>query len=199
MNITQKSKFKNSISVSAYSLTLEGDVPLQKAVEKGEFSLPEEDEWAEEMLTVKRALEDEGYLQYEISNFACEGSYCLHNLIYWSNGSYLGLGLGGVSHIGGRRWSNPKDLKRYLNKDLSPQWNENLPPHRKAAETAILMLRTRWGVPENHPICRDGHLRRSMEELCQRGLLERRNDAFVIPQRLLSVANEVLSRLVAEP
>ncbi len=185
--------------VSAYSLTLEGDVPLQKAVEEGKHRLPEEEEWEEQMFTVKRALEERGYTQYEISNFAREGDYCLHNLIYWGNGSYLGLGLGGVSHLHGRRWGNPDNLARYLSMNISPGWEERLPAHRKAAETAMLMLRTRWGVPEDHPVLGDTSLAGKVEELCRWGLLEHRHHAFVIPERLLPVANEVLSRIVAEP
>ncbi len=185
--------------ISAYSLTLEGDVPLQKEVENGKYRLLEEDEWVKQMFTVINRLKEFGYDQYEVSNFAKDGEYCLHNLIYWSNGSYLGLGLGGVSHIDGKRWGNTGELKRYLNRDLSPAWEEVLPPERKTAETAILMLRTRWGIPEHHPICRDVSLMKRLEDLCHRNLLNHTNGAFVIPERLLPVANEVLSRIVAAP
>ncbi len=183
--------------VSAYSLTLEKGVPLQRAVERGDYRLPEEEDWAGQFLAVKETLESAGYQHYETSNFARRGHYCIHNLIYWSNGSYLGLGLGAVSHIQGIRRGNTGNPGEYAGTHR-PAWEESLPREKKAAETAILMLRTRWGIPENHWIANEPATRDRLKELASMGLLEVRGGRWTIPTPLLPVANEVLLRLLPD-
>ena len=184
--------------ISAYSLTLEDNTPLRRAVEAGRVTMPSEEQWAEQFETVRGFLQDRGYTHYEISNFAKDGSYCLHNLIYWSNGSYLGLGVGAVSHIGDRRWGNTDTLGEYLKGDFSPQWEERLPTLQKAAETAILMLRTRWGVPASHPVTCHREVRERLEHLSRQGLLAFNGHSWVIPSPLLPVANEVMVQLIPD-
>ncbi len=190
----------NPHHISAYSLTLEGDVPLKRAVETKKCYPPSEEEWEGLFLTVKDTLEKRGYHHYEISNYARDKRYCLHNLIYWSNGNYLGLGLGAVSHLNGRRWSNPVNLESYLKGNLTPAWEEKLPPHKKASETAMLMLRTSWGVPSAHPLFNDNpSLQRRFRELEQDGLLTLKDGYWKIPPHLLVLSNEVLLRVIEEP
>ena len=185
--------------ISSYSLTLEGDVPLQRAVKRGDCRLPDDGQWESQFFAVKDFLERNGYQHYEISNFAKDGNYCLHNLIYWSNGSYLGIGAGAASHMNGRRWSNTSKIGSYLSKNLHDQTGEILNAERKASETAMLMLRTRWGIPSDHPLCHRTLLGKTVETLCNQGLLEQKANAFTIPRKLLPVANEVLSLIIAEP
>jgi len=182
--------------ISAYSLTLEGEVPLKKAVEKGVHPMPDDEEWQRQFFTVRELLEKAGYVHYETSNFARGESYCLHNLIYWSNGSYLGLGLGAVSHLGGRRWGNPRCMGEYLARKIEPAWEESLPHPQKAAETAILLLRTRWGIHRRDPIVQNSGIRKRLERLTQQGLLSFKDESWRIPAHLQPVANEVLSLLL---
>jgi oxygen-independent coproporphyrinogen-3 oxidase len=98
--------------LSCYELTVEKGTPL--AAEK-----PAANEQGETMyLQTKKILEANGYAQYEISNYAKAGFESKHNLAYWSDGTYLGAGLGAHSYDRARklRWSNTRDLKDYLNK-----------------------------------------------------------------------------------
>ena len=55
-----------------------------------------------------------GYKHYEISNFAKPGFECRHNINYWKNGNYIGIGAGAHSHLNGKRWANPDSLEAYI-------------------------------------------------------------------------------------
>lgn len=94
--------------ISCYELTYEKGAALA-AVEKNELDV--------EMYTqTKEILEAHGYKQYEISNYARPGFEARHNLVYWSDESYLGVGLAAHSYDREQklRWSNTSDLKKYL-------------------------------------------------------------------------------------
>jgi oxygen-independent coproporphyrinogen-3 oxidase len=94
-------------------------------------------------------LESEGYLQYEISNFARMGFECRHNMGYWETRPYLGLGPAAVSTLGARRWKNPEDQDAYaaairdatLGTDAEP-----LDRQTRLREMVMLRLRTTRGL-----------------------------------------------------
>ena len=92
-----------------------------------------------------------GLPQYEISNFAVPGHECRHNLVYWANDGYYGVGLGAARYEGGVRSVNTRDLPTYLKHlesgRLSTGPTETLAPEARARETAVLKLRlTRSGI-----------------------------------------------------
>ncbi len=95
--------------VSAYGLSIEPGTPLEIEDQAGSLRLPEEDMLAKLYVYGAQFLEERGYLQYEISNFARMGFASKHNLGYWAGRDYLGLGPAAVSTLGGRRWTNPAD------------------------------------------------------------------------------------------
>ena len=109
--------------LSVYSLIVEPGTPLQRLVGRGELATPDDDLAAamyEESMTT---LGEAGYSHYEISNWARRGperdweSAALasaHNLIYWRNQPYLGVGAGAVSTVNGQRWTNVKRPHRYI-------------------------------------------------------------------------------------
>lgn len=103
--------------ISAYALILEEGTPLYRRVRSGETALPDEDEAADMEDAGFALLKEMGYARYEISNFARAGRACHHNLNYWQNGEYLGLGV--AAHSAARlaewtRWSNMETLDGYL-------------------------------------------------------------------------------------
>ncbi|TVR01948.1 MAG: radical SAM family heme chaperone HemW [Desulfovibrionales bacterium] len=135
--------------ISCYGLTLEEQTPLAQAEAAGRVLLPPESEQAKMFLHGAELLEANGYLQYEISNFSRMGFTCRHNQGYWQSQSYLGLGAGAVSTLGGMRWENPKNLQVYAKQvrkgDIggSPR---ALSPADKAKELVMLSLRTTQGL-----------------------------------------------------
>jgi oxygen-independent coproporphyrinogen III oxidase len=100
-----------------------------------------------------------GYLQYEISTFAKPGFESKHNLIYWRNEEYLGLGPGAYSYLNGIRGQFAPDMGRYLLKCESGDWKldlaDFLTDEEKETETLITGLRLPAGVDlESFPIIR---------------------------------------------
>ncbi len=100
----------------------------------------------DEFLNALRAL---GYERYEISNFTINGKYCLHNLKYWFNTDYIGLGVAAGGHIGFLRYNNFEKLSDYflaISEGRLPRSYEVFnTPEREALETLFMSLRTKWG------------------------------------------------------
>jgi len=136
--------------ISAYSLTYEKATPLQKAVEDGEvIPIDEETDRAMYEMAIDE-LEKAGFRQYEISNFAKSGFECSHNLVYWANKPYVGIGPTAASYWHGKRSSNIADIKKYI--EMIEQGGsavvESETPNdvEIACETAVLNLRRRNGI-----------------------------------------------------
>lgn len=109
--------------VSAYSLIIEKGTPFyekykfdavkQEAGMKPDI-LPDENETYRMIKLTQQLLAEAGYAQYEISNFAKPGYECRHNIGYWTRENYLGVGLGAASLIDNVRYSNTRDLYKYI-------------------------------------------------------------------------------------
>lgn len=144
-------------------------------------------------------LEASGYRHYEISNFALPGKESLHNLNYWNDGEYLGLGCGAAGHLGGERWQNEDRLSRYLEKaegGKSPRASaESLSGREKLGETLMLGLRRRLdGVSAAGPEA--GAFEHEIEGLLGRGLLERAEERLRLSREGVFLANEVFRQFV---
>jgi oxygen-independent coproporphyrinogen-3 oxidase len=131
--------------LSCYGLVFEKGTALWKQERAGLVS-PVDEEFEREMYehTIDR-LAAEGLVMYEISNFARPGQESKHNLVYWTNDAYFGVGLGAARYLRGVRSSNTRDLPTYLKKlnegreATGP--TETLDAEARARETAVLMLR----------------------------------------------------------
>lgn len=138
--------------LSAYSLQVEERTPLWHWVQTKKVVLPPEEEVADMMAYVREYLPTFGLFPYEISNFARPGHESRHNLLYWRNENYLGLGLGAHSHVEGIRWANVDHLGRYrelLLKGLSPvdPWSVIPFDRRRSLSDGLIMgLRLAEGV-----------------------------------------------------
>ncbi len=102
--------------LSLYALTVEEGTPLARDVARGATADTDPDMAADMYLYAVRALGESGYGQYEISNWAKPERECRHNLVYWRNGSYLGIGAGAHSFLGGCRFWEEKSPRRYVTK-----------------------------------------------------------------------------------
>jgi putative oxygen-independent coproporphyrinogen III oxidase len=136
--------------VSAYALAFEEETLFSKWLAEGKLQQqPEEQELALFHQT-HRILAEHGFTSYEVSNFAPTGHECLHNLNYWGNGSYCGIGPSAVSHLGGRRAGNHKSLapwRKAVQAGVSAEaWDERLEPRGRLGECWWLGLRLRAGV-----------------------------------------------------
>lgn len=104
--------------ISAYALTLEHGTPFGKWADRGLLQLPDPDLAADMYEWTMDYLEENGYEQYEISNWARSDSelMCKHNLQYWRSLPYLGLGAGAHGYAGGYRYSNVLRIKTYIDR-----------------------------------------------------------------------------------
>jgi len=138
--------------ISAYCLTYEEDTEFFRRFSQGELAQDVERDAALYELTMG-TLEEAGYRQYEISNYARPGFECLHNLAYWLGRSYLGLGPSAFSTVGSRRWKNTPDTGRYVEQIQSKiepiAFEEALSSEMRLAEEIAFGLRTSTGVSES--------------------------------------------------
>lgn len=100
--------------ISLYSLTLERGTALRAQVVRGEFPAPDGDLAAEMYELADVVLAGAGYGQYEISNWAKSGFECRHNLTYWRNAPYLGMGPGAHSFEASKRWWTVRNVEKYI-------------------------------------------------------------------------------------
>lgn len=99
--------------ISSYSLIIEEGTPFYDSADILD-QLPDEETERKMYERTRELLAQQGYERYEISNYAREGRECIHNLGYWEQVPYLGMGLGASSYYDGARFSNEKNLNRYL-------------------------------------------------------------------------------------
>ncbi len=114
--------------VSAYSLMIEEGTPFYEQYSEADRErqkdgadqghlLPTEEEERRMYELTRELLEKGGYHRYEISNYALPGYECRHNMVYWNRGNYLGLGLGATSLIENCRFTNTRNLEKYLDQN----------------------------------------------------------------------------------
>jgi len=134
--------------ISCYSLKIEEGTPLAERPET--LFLPSDDEVADMYLALVSRLADEGYAQYEISNFAKEGKESRHNLKYWTLGDYWGFGPSAHSLVGKKRFSYVRDRAAYIDAlrtgDEIIDRIETINTSERCGEYLMLGLRTTAGI-----------------------------------------------------
>lgn len=111
--------------ISVYSLIVEEGTAIYKEIESGRLNLPHEELEREQYWYVKNTLEKNGYIHYEISNFAKNGFESKHNMNCWEQKEYLGFGLAAHSYINKLRYSNLENLKEYIQSIECGQYENN--------------------------------------------------------------------------
>ena len=141
---------KNPDHLSTYNLTIEPATAFNKLHEKGKLHLPNEDVQFEMYETAIKTLEGAGYQQYEISNFSKPGRESKHNINYWNNGEYIGVGAGASSYLKGERFKNTPLPGSYIReiraKENAVETRERLEPMHAMGETLMLGLRLLKGI-----------------------------------------------------
>jgi oxygen-independent coproporphyrinogen-3 oxidase len=192
--------------ISLYPLTLEDDAPMRLAIQRGEMPPLDPDLTADQYELAQDTLEEHGYLHYEISNWAKQGYECKHNMVYWQNLPYLGVGVAAHSYIDGHRLANTTDLDSYLNafsRNSPPAWelDEEIVPELQLSETVILGLRLSEGVCLEGIRSRFGidllkHYSQQVDETAALGLLEYSGQRIRLTRRGRLLGNEVFWRFL---
>jgi oxygen-independent coproporphyrinogen III oxidase len=194
--------------LSLYALTLEHETPLQALIDNGTLPIVNSDLAADQYELAEDLLAAHGYDHYEISNWAKPGYECRHNLVYWYNLPYLGVGVAAHSCLGGHRLANTSDLDKYLRDFTSqspwkPEMDEVINPTLELAETVILGLRLGNGIDNKTINSRFGidimeRFRPQIEEMTTAGLMERSDGHLRLTPRGRLLSNEVFWRFLPE-
>lgn len=193
--------------LSLYSLIIEEGTPFYTWTHEGRITPGDEDLCADMYEYADERLHAAGYVNYEISNWSLPGFQSRHNLTYWHNFPYIGMGAGAYSSFGGRRFSNVREPAEYIRMLKAQQWpeveSETVDKAQAMSETAFLALRTAQGLHlptfEQRfalPFAQFAGDRLHMVE--EAGLLERETEWLRLSKRGRLLGNEVFLRLLPD-
>jgi oxygen-independent coproporphyrinogen-3 oxidase len=190
--------------LSCYILTVDERVPMGRDVARGRLSLPEDDDVADQYLATGERLAAAGYARYEVSNWARSGRACRHNLTYWRDEPYIGVGAGAAGWIGGRRTKNTPSPRRYI-ASVAAGAVERVEEERPDRQTRLrdflaLGLRLREGIDPAGFQRRFGctlaeALGPTLGDLLAAGCLESVDGRLRVAEPSILVTNEILLRL----
>lgn len=207
--------------LSLYGLQVEHGTPLYRDVQRGDVRTPGDDLTADMYELAMDLLGDAGYEHYEISNWAKPGYRSQHNLAYWLNKPYLGVGPGAHSSMFGKRFANMKSPRRYIETmgeascdddagtfgiiegDTAIDFVEVTSQSMAMSETMMLGLRLSDGVSHEEFRNRFGTPLRfnygtEIDELTNAGLIERDADSIRLTQRGRLLGNNVFERFILD-
>ena len=193
--------------LSLYSLIIEEGTSFYTWTHEGRITPGDEDLCADMYEYADERLHAAGYVNYEISNWSLPGFQSRHNLTYWHNLPYIGMGAGAYSSFGGRRFSNVREPAEYIRMLKAQQWpeveSETVDKAQAMSETAFLALRTAQGLHlptfEQRfalPFAQFAGDRLHMVE--EAGLLERETEWLRLSKRGRLLGNEVFLRLLPD-
>jgi oxygen-independent coproporphyrinogen-3 oxidase len=193
--------------ISAYNLTYEPNTPITMKKRLGLLQQTEETIELEMMHAARHRLMATGRAPYEISNYATPGEACQHNLLYWTGGSYVGLGPSAASHIQGTRFKNRPHLGEW---ELSIEAGhlpamevETLTAAQRRAELVMLMLRLTRGVTYSDYSAQTGSDARldfadQIDRLTKLSLLETDDAGFRLSKTGLNVADAIAAEFLCQ-
>ena len=182
--------------ISLYGLILEEGTPLFEARDR--LIIPTEDEECDMYYLAANRLSSFGYSHYEISNYSKAGYECRHNLKYWRNEEYIGVGLGAHSYYLGKRFSNSYDVNEYLSGERAKYIDENTD---QAYEFVMLTLRLREGFSLSEYKLRFGTdfsvgREDAIKQLSRLGYIKLSRDRLSLTERGFYVSNSILTELL---
>lgn len=131
----------NPEHISLYCLDLHDNTPLFDQVEAGVTQLPKEEITVEMYNYAQNFLNENGYIHYEISNWSKPNLEAKHNLAYWKNNDYIGVGVSAASYHNKSRYTNTLDISEYLKADLSKREYITQTQKEEIEETVFMGLR----------------------------------------------------------
>ncbi|GAA0362438.1 radical SAM family heme chaperone HemW [Bacillus horti] len=190
---------------SAYSLKVEEGTFFHKLYQKDKLPLPTEEDEVRMYSDLMERMRTEGYEQYEISNFSKPGFRSTHNLTYWRNAEYYGLGAGAHGYVQGRRHVNIAGVQEYIDtlaQDKLPYVSTHDVLTEEAMEDYMIMgLRTREGVSSiqfqhnfHQPL--EEVYTDQLQELIQDQLIERTGDKYRLTREGMFLGNEVFEKFL---
>ena len=195
--------------MSCYGLIPEDGTPLKHDLDTGRLTLPDEADERQMYDDTLCILAQQGYDQYEISNFAKPGYACQHNIGYWPRVPYIGLGASAASFpqtkSGGLRLTNPASIRDYIAMADEQAWRRrertSLLPEDARFESLMLGLRMTAGVSEAdfaamHGVTLDDYCGDVLRQQETRELLVHRDGRWALTRRGMDVQNAILVEIM---
>ena len=192
--------------MSLYSLILENHTVFMNRMRRGKLPLPKEELEAEMFEYIIVELERVGFEHYEISNFSKPGFESRHNLMYWDNAEYYGIGAGASGYVNGVRYKNHGPIRHYLSaveEGNARITEEHLSQKEQMEEEMFLGLRKKSGVSmarfeEKFGRSFDGLYGEIVRDLVQQGLMQIDGDRVRMTKRGLFLGDTVAERFILE-
>ena len=192
--------------MSLYSLILENHTVFMNRMRRGKLPLPKEDLEAEMFDYIIAELEKAGFEHYEISNFSKPGFESRHNLMYWDNAEYYGIGAGASGYVNGVRYKNHGPIRHYLQAVEAGNarvQEEMLTLKEKMEEEMFLGLRKKSGVSkkrfeEKFGISFEDQYGAVVSELTEQGLLVPDRDIVRMTKQGLFLGDTVAEKFILE-
>ncbi|AGY38031.1 MULTISPECIES: radical SAM family heme chaperone HemW [Streptococcus] len=192
--------------MSLYSLILENQTVFMNRMRRGKLPLPKEELEAEMFEYIIEELEKAGFEHYEISNFSKPGFESRHNLVYWDNAEYYGLGAGASGYVDGIRYKNHGPIRHYLEAVEAGKariTEEHLTLEEKMEEELFLGLRKKTGVSkarfeEKFGISFDQRYGQVVASLTEQGLLVPDDKQVRMTKRGLFLGDTVAEKFILE-
>jgi len=192
--------------MSLYSLILENHTVFMNRMRRGKLPLPKEDLEAEMFEYIIAELEKAGFEHYEISNFSKPGFESRHNLMYWDNAEYYGIGAGASGYVNGVRYKNHGPIRHYLQAVETGNarvQEEMLTLKEKMEEEMFLGLRKKSGVSkkrfeEKFGISFEDQYGAVVSELTEQGLLVPDRDIVRMTKQGLFLGDTVAEKFILE-
>ncbi|EFV99486.1 Coproporphyrinogen III oxidase [Streptococcus australis] len=192
--------------MSLYSLILENHTVFMNRMRRGKLPLPKEELEAEMFEYIIEELEKAGFEHYEISNFSKPGFESRHNLVYWDNAEYYGLGAGASGYVDGIRYKNHGPIRHYLEAVEAGKariTEEHLTLEEKMEEELFLGLRKKTGVSkarfeEKFGVSFDQRYGQVVASLTGQGLLVPDDKQVRMTKRGLFLGDTVAEKFILE-
>lgn len=192
--------------MSLYSLILENHTVFMNRMRRGKLPLPKEEVEAEMFEYIIVELERAGFEHYEISNFSKPGFESRHNLMYWDNAEYYGIGAGASGYVNGVRYKNHGPIRHYLKavEEGNARINEeHLSLREQMEEEMFLGLRKKSGVSmkrfeEKFGTSFDNLYGQVVRDLCHQGLLQVEGQQIRMTKKGLFLGDTVAERFILE-
>jgi putative coproporphyrinogen dehydrogenase len=192
--------------MSLYSLILENHTVFMNRMRRGKLPLPKEELEAEMFEYIIEELEKAGFEHYEISNFSKPGFESRHNLVYWDNAEYYGLGAGASGYVDGIRYKNHGPIRHYLEAVEAGKariTEEHLTLEEKMEEELFLGLRKKTGVSkarfeEKFGVSFDQRYGQVVAGLTEQGLLVPDDKQVRMTKRGLFLGDTVAEKFILE-
>ncbi|MGG1877662.1 radical SAM family heme chaperone HemW [Paenibacillus cisolokensis] len=189
---------------SIYSLKVEENTLFHTLFQKNQLPLPDEEDELNMYLLLMERMREAGYKQYEISNFAKPGFESRHNMTYWRNEDYYGLGAGAHGYIGRKRHINIKGVTPYIQATQAglPRLESYEITREEAMEDFVMVgLRVLDGISRNRfaqqfDASLDDVFAGPLGRMTQRGLLESTDEGYKLSSKGVLFGNEVFAEFI---